>query len=106
VAVQLLRCGLWKGPTLLLAQAALRYDPDARLPEGVPVTLVHGTRDRVVPVADSRSLARSGTGGLVRLIEIDDEHPLNGLVRSGKLLELVIEVAGNDPGPRRAPDTD
>ena len=43
VAVALLTRGHWRGPTLLLAQAALRYDPEARLPEGVDVWLVHGS---------------------------------------------------------------
>ena len=45
VAVELLRRGSWRGPTLLLAQAAVKRDPRARLPEGVPVWLVHGLRD-------------------------------------------------------------
>jgi hypothetical protein len=95
VVVELLRRGLWKGPTLLLAQAALRYDENARLPEGVPVTLVHGTRDRVVPIEDSRRLARSGTEGLVRLMEVDDEHRLGGLLESGRLVEIILEMAGS-----------
>jgi predicted esterase len=102
VVVELLRRGLWQGPTLLLAQAALRYDQSARLPEGVPVTLVHGARDQVVPLEDSRRLARTGTKELVRLIEINDEHQLNGLVESGKLLELVLELAGAEPVSRGA----
>ena len=41
VAVALLMRGLYKGPTLLLAQAAVRYFPEAALPRDVPVTLVH-----------------------------------------------------------------
>ncbi len=93
VAVTLLRQAVWKGPTLLLAQAALRYDQQARLPEGVPVVLVHGTRDDVIDIADSRALARTGTPGLVRLVEVDDAHDLGGLVQSGRLVELVRETA-------------
>src|SRR4051812_8846655 len=45
LAVMLLARGDWAGPTLLLAQAALHLDATLRLPEGVPVLLVHGTRD-------------------------------------------------------------
>ncbi len=107
VVVELLRRELWKGPTLLLAQAALRYNGKARLPPGVPVILVHGTGDQVVPVQDSRALARTGTEGLVRLIEVDDTHELRGLVQSGRLLELVLQcVAGQtgDDDDRTGPD--
>jgi pimeloyl-ACP methyl ester carboxylesterase len=93
VVVDLLRRGLWSGPTLLLAQAALKRDPGARLPEGVPVWLVHGLRDEIVDPEDSRRLARSGSPELVRLLEVDDDHGLHGLVRSGALLECVRELA-------------
>src|SRR5205814_184919 len=60
--------GAWRGPTVLLAQAALRLPelgPRARLPEGVPVWIVHGTRDELVPIDDSRALAATGTPALV-----------------------------------------
>lgn len=93
VAVALLQRGLWRGPTLLLAQAALRQDLPPRLPEGVRVWLVHGLRDDIVPPEDSRILARSGTRGLVRLFEVDDDHPLSATVESGRLIELVRELA-------------
>lgn len=93
VAVALLQREQWSGPTLLLAQAALRQGLRARLPIGVPVWLVHATGDDVVPVADSRKLAKSGTPGLVRLVEVDDDHALHGLVASGRLVQLVEELA-------------
>jgi predicted esterase len=92
VAVALLARGAWRGPTLLLAQAALRYDPGARLPEGVRVWLVHGLRDELIDPEESRRLARTGTPGLVRLLEVDDEHRLGALVASGRLAELVREL--------------
>ena len=67
VAVALLQRGLWRGPTLLLAQAALRRGLPAALPVGVPVMLVHGLRDDLIDPEDSRRLARAGradrTGG-------------------------------------------
>ncbi len=94
VAVALLQRGLWAGPTLLLAQAALRRGLPAELPEGVPIWIVHGLRDDLIDPEDSRVLARSGTPGLVRLVERDDDHPLRGLVGSGELAELVRELAG------------
>lgn len=92
VVLSLLNQGLWKGPTLLLAQAAVKMDPDARLPEGQPVLLVHGTRDEVVPIEHSRRLAQTGSPGLVRLLEVDDTHRLTGLVESDRLADLVREA--------------
>ena len=106
VVVELLRRELWKGPTLLLAQAALRYDGNARLPPGVPVVLVHGTGDQVVPVEDSRVLARTGTEGLVRLIEVDDAHELRDLVQSERLLQLVLQCISGQPGAVAPPGRD
>lgn len=92
VAVALLGRGLWRGPTLLLAQAALRTQPDARLPEGVHVWLVHGRRDALVDPEESRRLARTGSPERVRLIEVDDDHPLRATVASGELLRLVRDL--------------
>ena len=93
VAVALLRSAAWSGPTLLLAQAATRIDASNRLPEQVPVWLVHGQTDQVIDPADSRALASTGTPELVRLIELDDDHALSGLVSSGRLIDLVVELA-------------
>ncbi len=101
VVVELLRRGLWKGPTLLLAQAALHYDPSATLPEGVPVTLVHGRNDDIVNIEDSRRLSRTGSPELVELLERDDDHPLSRLVESGELIKLVQQVAAGKPAQVR-----
>jgi predicted esterase len=98
VVVELLTRGLWRGPTLLLAQAALRQDPEARLPDGVPIWLVHGLRDEIVDPDESRRLARTGSPELVRLIEVDDDHGLHGLVESGVLVATVRELAERHGG--------
>jgi hypothetical protein len=92
VVLALLQRSLWRGPTLLLAQAALQQRLRPELPGGARLWLVHGTRDDVVPIGDSRRLARSGSADLVRLIEVDDDHRLSGLVQSGRLVELVREL--------------
>lgn len=89
VAVALLMRGLYKGPTLLLAQAAVRYFPDARLPEGVPVTLVHAHQDEVIAFTDSVQLAQTGSRELVKLFARDDDHALSQLCASGELVTLV-----------------
>lgn len=80
VAVALLARGHWRGPTLLLAQAAAKLGIHDPLPDGVPITLVHGAHDAIVPIEDSRALAKTGTPGLVVLEELDDEHRLSSLV--------------------------
>jgi predicted esterase len=93
VVLALLERELWRGPTLLLAQAALRRLPVARLPEGVRVWLVHGARDALIDPEESRRLARTGSPELVRLIEVDDDHALHASVRSGRLVEWIRELA-------------
>jgi pimeloyl-ACP methyl ester carboxylesterase len=95
VAVALLERKLWRGPTLLLAQAALHYKPDARLPEGVRVVMVHARTDHVVPAEQSRLLAATAPANTtVELIEVDDDHALSQLVASGELIALVRRTAG------------
>lgn len=93
LAVLLLVRGVWAGPTLLLAQASARFDPTLELPENVPVLLVHGTRDDVIDMEGSRRLARTGTPGRVRLVEVDDGHRLDSLLATDRLADLVREVA-------------
>lgn len=97
VVVALLERGDWRGPTLLLAQAARLYDPSVRLPAGVPVILVHAPGDDVVPVDDSRQLAKTGSPELVRLLEPDDDHSLHRFVASGQLVRLVERLADGAP---------
>ena len=93
VAVALLAAGAWRGPTLLLAQAAIHYDAAATLPPDVTVWLAHGTRDELVPVAHSRQLAATGTPDRIRLLEMDDDHPLHASVENGDLLDWVRQIA-------------
>ena len=102
VAVALLQRGLFAGPTLLLAQAALRLGLPARLPEGVHVWLVHGRDDGLIDPEDSRRLARCGSPGRVKLIEVDDDHPLRASVESGALLDWVRELAAESTRPQLA----
>ncbi len=93
VAVALLQRGLWRGPSLLLAQAAALQGLRPELPTGVRVWLVHGARDDVVPPTASRVLSRTGSSSLVRLFEIDDDHRLSAAVADGRLVRWVRELA-------------
>ena len=92
VVVELLRRGAWRGPTLLLAQAAIRRDASVRLPQGVRVWLVHGRCDALVDIEDSRTLARTGSPERVQLIEVDDDHALHDSVANGALLGWVRDL--------------
>ncbi len=92
VAVALLQRGVWRGPTLLLAQAAERLGLEPVLPDGVPIRIVHGLRDQVVDPEDSRRLAAAGSAGWVRLTLVDDDHSLSDSVASGALLEWVRQL--------------
>lgn len=93
IAVALLQRGIWQGPTILLAPAAAKLGVPNHLPPDHAVIIVHGDRDDVVPLADSRALAATGTPGLVRLREIEDDHRLQSILDSGLLRELVLEAA-------------
>jgi predicted esterase len=93
VAVALLQRGLWRGATLLLAQAALRRDASASLPPAIPVWLVHGRHDEQIDIEDSRLLAATGSPDRVVLHEVDDDHALHATVASGRLVELVRALA-------------
>lgn len=103
VVVALLQRGRWRGPTLLLAQAALRRGLEARLPDVGPVWLVHATGDPVVPVEDSRRLAAAGDPARVRLIEVDDDHALHASVARGDLERWVRALADAAPPSRSEP---
>jgi predicted esterase len=99
IAVALLQRGIWRGPTLLLAQAALRRGQPAQLPTDVTVWLVHGSRDEIIDPADSRALARSGSPGRVHLLEVDDVHALHTTVEDGRLVAWVTALADGASAP-------
>lgn len=97
VALALLQRGLWRGPTLLLAPAIAHAGLARRLPDDVPVFILHGRQDELVPIDDSRELARTGTRELVRLIEVDDDQRLSATALRGDLVARVIELAAVAP---------
>ena len=81
VAVALLQREHWRGPTLLLAQAALRQGLRAKLPAGVPIWLVHARAERegVAIAQPERKHDRADQHG------VDGEHEEHGPER--RLLE-------------------
>ncbi len=62
--------------------------------------LVHGLGDELIDVEDSRTLAAAGDRELVRLIEVDDDHPLHATVQSGELVSIVRELFAASRGAR------
>jgi hypothetical protein len=58
------------------------------------VLLVHAPEDEVVDIEGSRALAKTGTPGLVELIEVEDDHALATITANGELLRLVRRAGG------------
>ena len=78
ILLQLVRDGVWQGPSLFLAQAGVMYSISQSLPEGVKAILIHGTQDTIVPYMDSQLLADSSSSS--RLILTNDSHALENLL--------------------------
>jgi pimeloyl-ACP methyl ester carboxylesterase len=91
VLERLLAAGDWRGPSVLLASAGCKLNGPRRLPAGVPVILIHGRQDDVVPVEDSRWLA-AGAGPDVQLYERDDDHRLSGALAEGQIVAAVAAL--------------
>jgi len=95
IATELILRNAWTGPTLLLAPAWMEIK--RRLPEQITwagpslanatgkVIVLHGDRDDIVPLADSQELVK--TSPLAELHILQDEHPLDCLVKTETLLD-------------------
>lgn len=100
VSLELLRRGLWRGPTVLLCPAHERVTErgwQRRHPglAGVPaevvanVLVVHGTNDETVPIEHSRRLV---AGTRARLVTVDDDHRLTACATAENLASWVALV--------------
>ena len=89
VALAILVRGLYRAPTVLLCPAWSHYGVPGRIPDGARVVIVHGLRDEIVPIDDSRRLAKTGTPGFVDLVTVDDEHRLRTLLEGDALATIV-----------------
>jgi fermentation-respiration switch protein FrsA (DUF1100 family) len=58
----------------------------------VPVIVVYGTRDSIVPPAQSRAVAAAATG-LVRTIEIPADHNDRALLDGPEIVGALVELA-------------
>ena len=89
VVLAMLQRGFHLGATVLLCPAYRHFSVEGRIPDGARVVIAHGTRDDLVPLDDSKSLAATGTPGLVELVVVDDEHRLRTLLDDDALAMLV-----------------
>ena len=62
-------------PALGHVEPPVRRAEDLVAPRGLPTVILHGRRDRIVPVELSRAY-RDRSGAHVRLVELDDDHRL------------------------------
>lgn len=94
LAVALLAEGVWRGPTVLIAPAQGKLGVPATLPPGVPVTVLHGEHDDVIPLADSLELT-AGAGPEVHLVVVPGgDHRLNVVLGDGQLAAAIARVGG------------
>ncbi|HVW27312.1 MAG TPA: YqiA/YcfP family alpha/beta fold hydrolase [Polyangiaceae bacterium] len=89
VALAMLQRRLYGGAVVLLCPAYRHFGVEGRIPEASRVLIVHGSRDELVPLDDSKALAATGTPGLVELVVVDDEHRLHSLLEGDALATLV-----------------
>lgn len=100
IAVELLRAGHWRGPTVLLCPAYALVSRRSGRPvhpgfDGLPseatahVLVVHGTKDETVPLEDSRRLVARTSA---RLVTVDDDHRLSATATAASMREWVQTV--------------
>ena len=87
--MKLIAMGAWRGPSLFICPAAAKLTPHRTLPGGFPVIVLHGRRDSLIPIADSRELVKSAGPGTM-LWEIDDDHRMRRIVDTG-ILSLAVQ---------------
>eukprot|EP01012_Entosiphon_sulcatum_P052064 TRINITY_DN7153_c0_g1_i1.p1 TRINITY_DN7153_c0_g1~~TRINITY_DN7153_c0_g1_i1.p1 ORF type:complete len:236 (+),score=19.57 TRINITY_DN7153_c0_g1_i1:19-726(+) len=101
VAVECIRRGYWKGPTLLLAPAqdavAKRMReplPDLAGVGPMPLTIVHGEQDDTIALEHSQRLVESlaSWGEAVRLHVVQDGHRLDAVCTADRFKELIEEL--------------
>lgn len=81
---------------LVLCAPALRHG-GADLRAVAPTSIIHGTRDDVVPIETSRAFAAANPG--VELVEVDDDHRLEAsLPRIVDLVTAACRAARPRPG--------
>ena len=94
--------GIWRGPSLFIAQAGVRYGLGDRLPGEVPAILIHGKQDTLIPPSDSETIANN-SGANTRLWLVDGTHTLHNIIEDGTL-ERAIHTLMKWPATARTKD--
>jgi fermentation-respiration switch protein FrsA (DUF1100 family) len=90
VLLRLIQEGLWRGPSIFLAQAGGNFGVELVLPPGLRAILIHGDQDEIVALADSEALAASSK--TAKLVVIQDGHRLGSIRESGVLQGALAEL--------------
>lgn len=72
-----------------LIEDAMTHPARPELP--CPATIIHGTRDRIVPISSSRDYVNDHAN--VRLVEVDDDHPLTASLPTIEAVALAELIA-------------
>ncbi|KAJ3044085.1 hypothetical protein HDV00_003189 [Rhizophlyctis rosea] len=104
VAFQLMESGDWHGPTVFMCPAVHRIrtrngiTDEPVIPANVPVIILHGTRDDLIPLKDSQNLVNNAeTPNSVQLHMVDDDHMMRGVVERKdlrKYVDMAIQLGG------------
>jgi predicted esterase len=86
VLLKLLHEGGWSGPSIFLAGAGIKLTPHRTLPAGIRALFIHGRKDDVVALSDSRHLAAASGSPLW---EVEDNHSLAGILADGTLAAAI-----------------
>lgn len=91
------------GPPDSLPERYAAVDPIELLPLRVPVRLIHGTLDKVVPIAQSRTFMEraKAKGDDVQLVELEGAAHFDLIAPEGKAFEAVERVVEQLAGRKR-----
>ncbi|KAJ3299875.1 hypothetical protein HK104_006423 [Borealophlyctis nickersoniae] len=98
VAHQLIESGKWKGPTVYMCPAVHRIrerfgiTSEPIIPSNVPVVIIHGKHDTVIPYDDTQRLVQNTQSRLVKLHVVDDDHGMRKVVETDELKNYVNEA--------------
>ena len=91
ILLRLIHEGVWRGPSVFLAQAGVKYGLDARLPSGISAILIHAVDDKLVPYSDSQKIVEASEDG-VELWPTGGDHKLHHITIDGTLQRAVEKL--------------
>uniref|UniRef100_A0A6B2LPU9 Serine hydrolase FSH domain-containing protein n=1 Tax=Arcella intermedia TaxID=1963864 RepID=A0A6B2LPU9_9EUKA len=97
IAIECIKKGYWKGPTILLAPAQKLVAEKAGQPHlgqlpaiiDFPIHVYHGTSDKIVPCSHSEELGKHPSGLVKTKIYKGDDHVLSLHINKTELHKLI-----------------